>query len=133
MADENDKRESEEGLTLRVKYDEKSLAPAVVQDVKSGEILMLAYVNEEALRETLRSGFATFWSRSRKKLWTKGKTSGDLLKIREVLVDCDQDALIYRVEKLGKGACHTKDSQGNTRNSCFYRKIREDGQGLEFI
>ena len=134
MADKDDKRRIEEGLELMIQFEKRGgLIPVIVQDYVSKEILMLAYANRQALEETLMSGFATFWSTSRNELWTKGKTSGDLLEVSEVEVDCDQDALIYRVKMLGKGACHTKDSQGNTRNSCFYRKIRENGQGLEFI
>jgi len=133
MTDGSDKREIEEGLVLRVKYDSSGLAPAVVQDVDSGDILMLAYVNEEALRETIRTRRATFWTRSRQKLWTKGEESGNYLEVEEVRVDCDQDALIYRVKMLGKGACHTQNKDKSPRRSCFYRRMGGDGQGLEFI
>lgn len=96
----------------------------IAQDARDRRILMLAYANEEALRETIKTGLATFWSTSRGKLWRKGDTSGDHLKVVDILVDCDQDALIYLVEPLGEGACHTKDpTTRKARPSCFYRKI----------
>ena len=93
---------------------------------------MLGYANRQALEETLRSGYATFWKTSENRLWTKGESSDDLLKIIRISVDCDQDALLYEVEIMGKGACHTKTSSGDTRTSCFYRKIGPEGK-LEFI
>lgn len=117
------KKELEEGQEIKLKYDSQGLLPAIVQDHTSGEILMLAYVNEEAFEETLNSGFATFWSRSRSELWKKGETSGNMMKIVDILIDCDQDCLIFKVEKTEGGACHTRNSSGSYRNSCFYRKI----------
>jgi len=98
------------------------LIPAVAQDWQSGEILMLAFINREAWEETLRSGCATYFSRSRGKLWKKGESSGHVQKIHEILVDCDLDAVIYKVEQLGPGACHTG------HRSCFYRRV--EGGGL---
>ncbi len=128
-----DKTQLEEGLELAVQYEKRGgLVPTIVQDADSGDVLMLGYANQQALKETLRSGYATFWSTSRNELWTKGDTSGDFLKIREILVDCDQDALIYRVERCGNGACHTKDRNCKARKSCFYRRLI-DGSTLEFI
>ncbi len=120
-----DKTNLEEGLALSINFEKRGgLVPGVVQDVRDGGILMLAYVNEAALRKTLDSGMATFWSTSRNELWTKGETSGDYLKIVDVLVDCDQDALVYRVQPQGRGACHTKDTEtGDTRKTCFYRSV----------
>ncbi|GAB4563369.1 MAG: phosphoribosyl-AMP cyclohydrolase [Geothermobacteraceae bacterium] len=120
-----DKKQLEEGSELQIDFDKRGgLIPAVVQDVADGRVLMLAYVNREALQTTLDKGMATFWSTSRNELWTKGETSGDFLKIVEILVDCDQDALVYRVEPQGGGACHTKDAQtGKTRQTCFYRRL----------
>lgn len=124
--------EVENGLELAVQFEKRGgLVPVVTQDIELGEILMVAYANQEALDETLRTGYATYWSTSRKELWTKGKTSGDLLEVQRILVDCDQDALIYAVKRLGKGACHTKTSNGETRRTCFYRRIV--GDHLEFI
>ena len=120
-----DKKELEEGSKLAINFDKRGgLVPCVVQDVRNGQILMLAYVNEQALSTTFDKGMATFWSTSRNELWTKGETSGDFLKIIEILTDCDQDALVYRVEPQGSGACHTKDPEsGETRKSCFYRGV----------
>lgn len=119
------KEQLEEGQQLSLEFEKRGgLIPAVVQDVKDGRILMLAYVNAEAFDVTLQKGMATFWSTSRNELWTKGETSGDFLKIVDILTDCDQDALIYRVEPQGGGACHTKDPvSGKTRETCFYRKL----------
>jgi len=120
-----DKKQLEEGNELGIDFAKRGgFVPAVVQDAKDGRVLMLAYVNAEAFATTLEKGMATFWSTSRNELWTKGETSGDFLKIVEILTDCDQDALIYRVEPQGGGACHTKSPQtGKTRESCFYRKL----------
>jgi phosphoribosyl-AMP cyclohydrolase len=104
------------------------LVPAVVQDAESGVVLMLGWVNAEAWARTFATGNATFWSTSRNELWEKGATSGDWLKIVEVLVDCDDDTVLYRVEPQGAGACHTKNAAGHTRSSCFYRRVGPGGQ-----
>jgi len=127
-----DTNELEEGTALAVNFGKRGgFVPAIVQDARDGRVLMIAYVNGPALDETLASGMATFWSTSRNELWKKGATSGNFLKIVEVLVDCDQDALLYRVEPQGAGACHTKDPRtGAARPSCFYRKIERDGKSL---
>ena len=129
----------EEGSELQLDYDKMHkvsqsgvrVLPVAVQDAGSGEVLILAYANEEAVQHTLTHGVATFWSTSRNELWIKGATSGDMLQIVEVRVNCEQNSLVYRVKPLGKGACHTKDAAGQTRTSCYYRRIR-DGQ-LELI
>lgn len=120
-----DKKQLEEGTEIAIEFEKRGgLVPAVVQDVKDGRVLMLAYVNAEAFQTTLEKGMATFWSTSRNELWTKGETSGDFLKIVEILTDCDQDALIYKVEPQGGGSCHTKNPDtGKTRETCFYRKL----------
>lgn len=120
-----DKKVLEEGKELLIDFAKRGgFVPAVVQNADNGQILMLGYVNREALEATLAKGLATFWSTSRNELWTKGETSGDYLKVVAIYTDCDQDALIYRVEPQGGGACHTKDPQsGQARTSCFYRKI----------
>jgi phosphoribosyl-AMP cyclohydrolase len=99
-----------------IDWEANPLIPAVAQDFKTGEALMLAYVNEEALRLTLAKGYAHYYSRSRKALWMKGETSGNTQKVIEVRIDCDKDALLYIVEQTGC-ACHTGE------RSCFYRKI----------
>lgn len=120
-----DKKELEEGETLSIDFEKRGgLIPAIVQDVRDGWVLMIAYVNQEAFNETVNSGMATFWSTSRNELWKKGATSGDFLKIEKIFIDCDQDALLYVVEPQGKGSCHTKDPDtGSARSSCFYRQI----------
>lgn len=103
-----------------LKFDEKGLIPAVAQDYISGRILMLAYMNEESLRLTLETGKATFFSRSRQCLWVKGEHSGNILWVKDILVDCDEDALIIKVDPAGP-ACHTGE------DTCFYRKMEQDG------
>lgn len=101
----------------------------VVQDAGTGEVLMVAYADTEAFQRTVDTGKATFFSTSRGKIWTKGETSGDWLAVTEILTDCDQDALVYKVRILGDGVCHTFRSPGVHRRSCFYRKIKA-GTGL---
>lgn len=101
-----------------LKYDEKGLIPAIVQDIDSGEVLMMAYMNESSLKMTLETGYTHFWSRSRQKYWKKGETSGCLQEVREICYDCDSDTLLIKVKQRGVGACHT-----GTR-TCFYRKIK---------
>lgn len=96
------------------------LLPAVVQDWQSGEVLMLAYINTIAWEKTLATGKAHYWSRSRKALWLKGETSGHVQLIRDILVDCDEDTVIYVVEQLGGAACHTG------HRSCFHRRVDGD-------
>ncbi|HSB14950.1 MAG TPA: phosphoribosyl-AMP cyclohydrolase [Bryobacteraceae bacterium] len=100
------------------------LAPAVIQDHATGRVLMLGFMNEEAFRKTVETGFATFYSRSRNKLWLKGETSGHRLVVREISTDCDQDAVLVKVEALGPGVCH------NGYRSCFYRTL-QNGQWME--
>jgi phosphoribosyl-AMP cyclohydrolase len=101
---------------MKLVYDQHGLMPTIVQDAESGEVLMLAWMNAEALLHTRRCGEAHFWSRSRGELWHKGATSGNLLHVREILMDCDSDTLLLRVDPAGP-ACHT-----GTR-SCFYQTI----------
>ncbi len=93
------------------------LLPAVIQDHATGRVLMVGFMNEEAFRKTVETGFATFYSRSRKKLWLKGESSGHRLVVKEISTDCDQDAVLVRVEALGPGVCH------NGYQSCFYRRF----------
>ena len=101
-----------------IKFDEKGLVPAIVQDADSGEVLMMAYMNKEALRRTLSSGEAWFYSRRRKKLWHKGETSGNYIKVCEVWQDCDSDTILVKAKPLGP-VCHT----GN--KTCFFEKLTE--------
>jgi len=96
------------------------LLPAIAQDYKTGEILMVAFMNEEAFNKTIETGLATYWSRSRNELWTKGLTSGNVQKVKEIYTDCDLDTVVMKVEQIGGGACHTG------KRTCFYRKIEND-------
>ena len=97
------------------------LVTAVIQDYVTGRVLMVGYMNEEAFRKTVETGFATFWSRSRRKLWLKGESSGHRLLVKEISTDCDADALLVKVEAQGPGVCH------EGYQSCFFRRL-EDGQ-----
>jgi phosphoribosyl-AMP cyclohydrolase len=106
--------------------------PAVAQNAETGEVLILGYVNELALKTAQETGMATFWSTSRNELWIKGKTSGDFLKLEEIRVNCEQNSLLYRVIPQGKGACHTKNEKGVSREGCYYRKI-SGTDSLKFV
>lgn len=108
-------------VTTELRFDDRGLVPAVVQDAGTGEVLMAAWMNAEAVRRTLASGRTWFWSRSRQKLWRKGDTSGHVQRVREVLVDCDADTLLVRVDQVG-AACHTGE------RSCFHRRLG-NGEG----
>lgn len=127
-------KEIEEGLRLLPQFAKRGgLLPVAVQETATGRILMLASVNEEALNKTFETGLATFWSTSRNQLWTKGETSGDYLKMDEMLIDCDQDALVYKVTMAGSGVCHTFNETGKHRLSCFYRNVDFQKQELTFL
>jgi phosphoribosyl-AMP cyclohydrolase len=108
----------EEGLAFAPKFDQNGLIGCVVTDATTGEVLMFAHMNEDALARTIETGDAWFYSRSRAALWRKGESSGHTLRVRELRVDCDQDALWIKAEPQGPGACHTG------RRSCFYRAVR---------
>ena len=126
--------ELEEGTKLNLQFDKRGgLLPVAVQETSTGQLLMFASVNEEALKLTLETKLATFWSTSRNKLWTKGRTSGDMLKVDKILIDCDQDALVYQVTLLGQGVCHTFDLQGKHRKACFYRELDMEQNKLLFL
>jgi phosphoribosyl-AMP cyclohydrolase len=101
-----------------LKFDGNGLIPAVIQDYKTNEVLMVAFMNDEAVKRTLSTGRAHFYSRSRKKLWLKGETSGHIQKVKEIRFDCDADCLLVKVQQIG-GACHTG------YRSCFYRKLKD--------
>jgi len=117
----------EEGLEFMPKFDANGLITAIAQEYKTGQVLMVAYMNEEALKATLDSGNAIYFSRSRGKLWRKGEQSGHVQKVRQILVDCDQDCLILKVE-VDSGQCHVG------YDSCFYRAVKGDSKGeLEFV
>jgi phosphoribosyl-AMP cyclohydrolase len=109
--------EVEEGRALAPKFDADGLVTCVATDASSGEVLMVAHMNAEALRKTIESGEAWYFSRSRRALWRKGESSGHVQRVVEMRIDCDQDAVWIRVEQAGPGACHTG------RRSCFYRAV----------
>jgi phosphoribosyl-AMP cyclohydrolase len=112
-----DKSDIEEGLAFLPKFDADGLITAVATDYKSGDVLMVAHMNAQAVAKTIETGEAWYYSRSRKSLWKKGETSGHVQRVVELRVDCDQDALWLKVEQTGEGACHTG------RRSCFYRAV----------
>lgn len=118
----------EEGRVFRPRFDRDGLVTCVTLDDRDGAVLMLAHMNDEALRSTLETGVAHYWSRSRGKLWRKGDTSGQVQRVVELRTDCDQDALVMRVVPGGDGgACHTG------RRSCFYRRLQWDGAAVSLI
>ena len=128
MSTSADIHETEEGLAFRPKFDAAGLVTCVATDAVSGDVLMVAHMNDEALRKTIASGEAWYFSRSRNALWRKGETSGQAQRVVEMRMDCDQDAVWIRVEQTG-AACHTG------RRSCFYRKVEagEGGAQLSFV
>ena len=129
----------EEGLELRLDFGKlvkvgqsgQDVVPVVLQHAESGEVLFVGYANELALRATLETRSAVLWSTSRNELWHKGATSGDVLELEEVRVNCEQNSLLYRVRPVRAGACHTTDAEGNTRATCYYRRL-VDASSLEF-
>jgi phosphoribosyl-AMP cyclohydrolase len=129
LSDEPSNRDLEEGLVLTPTFDADGLLTCVATDAWSGEVLMVAHMNADALRRTVETGEAWYFSRSRKALWRKGESSGHTQRVTEMRVDCDQDTVWIRVEQHGPGACHTG------RRTCFYRAIplRQGGEiKLEF-
>ena len=128
MSTSSETNEREEGLTFQPKFDASGLVTCVATDATSGEVLMVAHMNDEALRKTIASGQAWYFSRSRNALWRKGESSGQTQRVVEMRMDCDQDAVWIRVEQTGAG-CHTG------RRSCFYRAVSsgESGAQLSFV
>lgn len=116
----------EESTEFIPKFGENGLIPAIAQDAKTGQILMVAYINQAAIEMTIKTGYATYFSRSRRKLWKKGEESGHFQKVEQILVDCDQDCLILKVT-VEAGQCHTG------YQSCFYRALDKSGKKLKFI
>ena len=107
-----------------VQYDAKGLIPAIAQDHATGEVLMMAWMNRESLEETVRTGRAVYWSRSRKRLWRKGEESGNVQLVKSVHLDCDSDVLLLKIEQGGGAACLTG------HRSCFYRLVTDGGNGF---
>ncbi len=117
----------DETTILSPKYNAHGLIAAIAQDATTHEVLMLAWMNAEALEQTLTTGQAHYWSRSRGELWHKGATSGAIQHVQEIRIDCDQDALLLLVTQDGEGACHTG------RKSCFYRRIDDSAQDAHLV
>jgi phosphoribosyl-AMP cyclohydrolase len=115
------------GKLRKVAATESGVVPCCVQHADTKEVLIIAYVNEEALAKTIETKIATLWSTSRNELWVKGLTSGDYLDLVEIRVNCEQNSLLYLVRPVRGGVCHTKDPSGNTRMTCYYRTLRPDG------
>jgi phosphoribosyl-AMP cyclohydrolase / phosphoribosyl-ATP pyrophosphohydrolase len=107
-----------------LKFDDKGLIPAIIQDWKTNEVLMMAYMNAASLKKTVESGLTWYWSRSRQKFWQKGETSGHIQRVKEILYDCDQDTLLIKVEQTGP-ACHTGE------RSCFFRSFAVNALGAK--
>jgi phosphoribosyl-AMP cyclohydrolase len=128
-----DQSDLEEGSELRLNFgrfrsqDGTGVTPVAVQDVDTGELLLIGHASQAAFEQSLKTKTATFWSMSRNELWIKGATSGNTLELVEVRVNCEQNSLLYRVRLQKGGACHTKNKQGEFRSGCFYRKI-ENGR-----
>jgi phosphoribosyl-AMP cyclohydrolase len=130
----------EECDELRLDFEKLAIAiskcpdiiPVAVQDIETREIILVAYTNKEAMLKCVETRIATFWSTSRNELWIKGLSSGNTFDLVEIRVNCEQNALVYIVRSRGEGICHTRNSQGNTRN-CYYRSLNLDTGCLDFI
>jgi len=127
----------EEGAALTLDFNklatirpENQVLPCAVQNVDTNEVILVAYVNEQALRVAIETRAAVFWSTSRNELWEKGKTSGETFELLDVLVNCEQNSLVYRVRPNAGGICHTKNSAGEPRN-CYYRRLDFETGALE--
>jgi phosphoribosyl-AMP cyclohydrolase len=130
-------KELEEGSDLKLDFDKLAKAakcpgvlPCAVQHVDTGEVILVAYVNEQALKKSIETGSAVFWSTSRNELWEKGKTSGETFDLLEIRVNCEQNSLLYRVRPRRGGICHTKNKAGQPRN-CYYRRLNMKTGTLE--
>jgi len=137
-------KEIEESLECKIDFTKlkkiasctEDVIPAIAQCADTNQILIVGYANKLALETALKEQMACFWSTSRNELWLKGKTSGDFLKLVDVLVNCEQNSIVYRVKLMGKGSCHTNDKEGKPRYGCYYRKIKQnadDSLALEFL
>jgi phosphoribosyl-AMP cyclohydrolase len=126
MSGPPDEDSQDEAKMIMLRFDKgNGLLPAIAQDYKTGEVLMMAYINEQAWAQTLATGKAHYWSRSRNKLWLKGESSKHYQVIKDILVDCDEDTVIYKVEQIGGAACHTG------YRTCFYRRVQDAALKVE--
>ena len=123
---------SEAAMNVLEEGPEQPVVPVVLQNAESGDVLFVGYANREALRETLATRQAVLWSSSRGELWRKGGTSGDVLDLVDVRINCEQNSLLYRVVPRRGGVCHTRDSDGDARRTCYYRRVVSDSD-LEFL
>ena len=124
----------EEGTEINLQFKKRNgILPVVVQETSTNEILMLASVNQEAFNYSIKNKIAAFFSTSRNTLWIKGESSGNYLELNEVLIDCDQDAVVYKVTLKKDGVCHTFNQNGKNRKACFYRSLNMESNTLEFI
>lgn len=114
------KSDQDETTQFQPKFNERGLIPVIAQDARSGEILMMAWMNQTALDKTLQTGEVHYWSRTKDALWKKGETSGNIQILTDILIDCDQDTILLKIEQTGGGACHTG------RSTCFYRRLGND-------
>ncbi len=124
MGKEAERKGVELDLIEKIKFDNNGLIPAIIQDYKDNTVLMVAFMNKEAVQKTLETGLTHFWSRSRQKLWQKGETSGNIQRVKDIFIDCDTDTLLIKVEQKGP-ACHTN------KRSCFYRRFNSEMQEIE--
>ena len=125
FAELSDKEQIETGDVLAPKFDANGLIPAVAADVETGTVLMMAWMNREALARTIETEEAHYWSRSRGELWHKGATSGHVQKVHEIRLDCDQDTVLLLVRQEGPGCCHVG------YNACFFRRVEKDGKAVK--
>ena len=126
--------ELEETIVMNPQFEKRGgLLPVAVQETSTGQILMLASTNKEAFEYSIQNKVAAFFSTTRNKLWIKGESSGNYLQLDEVLIDCDQDALVYKVTLKKGGVCHTFNQNGENRKACFYRALNNDLQNLKFL
>ena len=117
-----DKTQTENGDLFTPRFNSRGLIPAVATDAKTGEVLMVAWMNAEALAQTMELGEAVYYSRSRKELWRKGQQSGHVQKVKQIMTDCDQDVILLKVEQVGGSCCHAG------YRSCFYREVKKSGE-----
>lgn len=134
-------KELEQGLSSQLDFSKlqqvastgQQVIPAIAQNVDTGEIVMVGYANKQALDHALRENLAVFWSTSRNELWVKGMSSGDVLELIDVRINCEQNSILYRVRLKGKGGCHTHGKDGLHRTTCYYRRLLPDGKTMEFV